>query len=85
MIINHDNFEHHSLFNYLLRSKLSTQTLIPMVEDLIKMEQASREANRILRNVSQYLDNEAKITSAEILLGLLRRWDYDHPTGAEVS
>lgn len=80
MLIEHDNWEHHSLFNFLLRSKLHANTLIPMVEDLIKMEQAIRDANRGLHNISEYLDNESRITAAEVLLSLLRRWNYDHPT-----
>lgn len=82
MFINHDNFEHHSLLNFILRSKVSARVLIPIVEDLIVMEKANREANRILNNISQFLDNESRITAAEVLLCLLLRWDHDHPSGA---
>lgn len=57
----------------LCEKGLNAHAVIPIVEDMIKMEETSKEANKLLRNTGAYMENEYRITHAEMLLCLLRK------------
>ena len=50
--------------------------IIPMIEDLINQERAVMEANKILKNPSQYLDNDYRISQLQKLLRILAHRSY---------
>lgn len=54
-------------------SKLNLQVLIPFIEEAIDLEKTNLEANKVLHNDAAWIENEQRVTSAEVLLSLLRR------------
>jgi hypothetical protein len=53
-------------------SNASTMALISILEDIIEMETASLEANKIVDNEAGCLANEYRLTHAQLLLRGLR-------------
>lgn len=52
--------------------------VIHVIEEGIQVEKLILEANKIIQNDTAWIQNEQRVTSAEMLLCLLRR---DHPLG----
>lgn len=71
--------QHHSFLENLVQSKINLPSLIPIVDDIIKMEKACLEANKLIRNDLGCLKNEYCISNAIILLSILRMQD-DFPS-----
>lgn len=67
-LISEDEF-----FNILKQSKVNAKRLIPSLEEVIKMETVTLEANKLIQNDMGILQCEHNIDSAELLLSWLRR------------
>jgi hypothetical protein len=48
------------------------EAVIPKIEEWIKQEKLTREANILLGNTTEFLISDIRITEAEILLAILR-------------
>jgi hypothetical protein len=81
-MINHSIFfplteaEHHSFMECMFRSKLNIRAILPLIDDIIKMEKANLEANRLLNNEEAMLKNEYAIAHIQILFSVLRSCDF---------
>lgn len=54
-------------------SQLDPDVLIPLVEGLAAQEKLTLEANKILNNELEYLENDFRLTHIKLLLNRLHR------------
>lgn len=72
---------HSNLTRLINGKKLNVNVVIAFLEESIRMEESTLQANRLLNDFDRYLESEDRITQAEILLSLLRRHGGSHGSG----
>jgi hypothetical protein len=65
---------HSNIKRLVNEKKLNVNVVVGFIQEAIELEQSTIEVNKHLHNFNDYLESEDKITQAEILMSLLRRF-----------